>query len=97
MARLVRKAPLRKKAVKKAVKAVKAVRRAARPADGLNPDDVSFLFDRLQAEEQSEKRWKEMTAAVSDEGDAWHAVGEHLAARQEAREDHHRRWKFFGK
>lgn len=97
MARLVRKAPLRKKAVKKVVKAVKAVRRAARPADGLNSDDVSFLFDRLQAEERSEAVWKEMTAAGSDEGDSWHAVGDHLAARQQAREDHQRRWKFFGK
>lgn len=94
MARAVRKAPARKKAVKKVVK---AVRRAKSPADGLNPEDVSFLFDRLQAEEQSEKVWKEMTASVADEGDSWHAVGDHLAARQEAREDHQRRWKFFGK
>ncbi|TBR24801.1 hypothetical protein EPO15_03360 [bacterium] len=89
-----RKVAARKKTVKKAVK---AVRRAARPADGLNPEDVSFLFDRLQAEEASEKVWKEMTASGSDEGDSWHAVGDHLAARQEAREDHQRRWKFFGK
>ena len=96
MARLVRKVPLRKKTVKKVVKAAKAVRRAVRPADGLNSDDVSFLFDRLQAEERSEAVWKEMTAAGSDEGDAWHAVGDHLAARQQAREDHQRRWKFFG-
>lgn len=89
-----RKVAVRKKPVKKAVK---AVRRAARPADGLNPDDVSFLFDRLQAEERSERVWKEMTAAGADDGDSWAAVGDQLAARATAREDHQRRWKFFGK
>lgn len=90
-----KKTAVRRKAAKPAKKSP-AVRRAARPADGLNPEDVSFLVDRLEAEERSERVWKEMTAA-SDEADPWHAVEEQLSARADAREDHQRRWKFFGK
>lgn len=88
----------RKKTVRTAAsKTKKTVRRARKPADSLNSEEVAFLFDRLQAEERSEKLWDEMTAPPSEEGDTWVEVKEHLLAKAAVREGHERRWKFFGK
>ncbi|MBI3300115.1 MAG: hypothetical protein HYZ75_18260 [Elusimicrobia bacterium] len=87
----------RKTPVRKAAKLKKTVRRARKPVDKLDSEEVAFLFDRLQAEERSEKLWHEMTAPVAEEGDTWVEVKEHLLVRHAVREDHERRWKFFGK
>ena len=92
MARLVKKA---RPVVSKTKKT--PARRVLKPAAGLNPEEVSFLFDRLQAEEKAEKLWSEMVAPQAEEGEAWVAVEEHLLARSEGRDNHERRWKFFGK
>ena len=88
----------RKKTVRKAPsKARQAVGRARKRVDSLDSEEVAFLFDRLQAEERSEKLWHEMTASSSEEGDTWVEVKEHLLAKAAVREGHERRWKFFGK
>ncbi len=92
MARLVKKARPAARKTKKA-----PARRGRKPAEGLDSEEVSFLFDRLQAEEKAEKRWSEMVAPQAEEGEAWVAVEEHLLARSEGRDNHERRWKFFGK
>lgn len=91
-----RKTPVRTSARK--VKVIKkTVRRARKPAVSMDSEEVSFLFDKLQAEERSEKLWHEMTAPVGEQGDTWVEVKEHLLVRAGVREEHERRWKFFGK
>lgn len=88
----------RKASVRPSVRKVKkVVRRARKPAEAMKPEDVAFLFDRLQAEERSERVWSEMTGGAAEEGESWHRVEEHLLSKASAREDHQRRWKFFGK
>lgn len=74
-----------------------AARRARKAPDALAPEDVAFLFDRLQAEERSERLWSEMTSPHPEGGEAWLAVEEHLLTRAGHREHDLKRWKFFGK
>lgn len=75
----------------------KVARRAVKAPVALDAAEVSFLFDRLQAEERSERLWKEMTAPAHEEAESWVGVEEHLLAKASVREDNLRRWKFFGK
>ena len=65
----------------------------------LKSEEVTELLDQVQAEEKSERTWKEMTAAdsASDEADPIAEVEENLIKKPH--ESHHkdRTWKYYGK
>ncbi|OIO10187.1 MAG: hypothetical protein AUJ52_04915 [Elusimicrobia bacterium CG1_02_63_36] len=60
-------------------------------------EEVSFLFDKLEAEERSEEAWSDMIAAPPDEGLDHREVEEHLLRRPHEHDASLRRWKHFGK
>lgn len=63
----------------------------------LKSDEVTELLDQVQAEEKSERTWKEMTAADLEEADPIAEVEENLIKKPH--ESHHkdRTWKYYGK
>ena len=74
----------------------KTVKKRVR-TEALNQKDVSFLFDRLQAEERSEAAWKKMVEPPPEEKDEWNLVEKHLLRQQHEADHDMRRWKYFGK
>ena len=63
----------------------------------LQRKELSFLIDSLQAEENSERTWREMTSDEPDDLDIWGAVEEHLLHKPHEHNHKLRRWKYFGK
>lgn len=74
-----------------------AVRRApVRKAAGWAVEEVSFLLDKIQVEENCERAWQAMTSPLP-EHDLWTSVEEHILARPQEQSSPERRWKYFAK
>lgn len=70
----------------------KAVKKSRIPQE-----EVSFLFDKLEAEERSEEAWSDMIASPPDEDQDHREVEEHLLRQTHEHDASLRRWKHFGK